>query len=508
MYEKYVDDEIARIWFDQHKLDLWQQTEFAVVRAREELGRIEKGTYWQMHETLSVEPIDLEVWKQKEHERNHDLQGFIEERIRFLSPELQEEFHKHMTSFDTEEPAFARMLKESILVVLKYYWQLEVTLIKMASRHRYTIMGGITHGQFAELQSLGKRCLTWIQQLRVSAKNLIKSAENLKYSKLSGAIGNYGGLDPALEEKTLFILGFEPFYGSTQTMPRELYVPIAQALSQIARTLDKIAVDIRLGARSGQPIYQESFGKKQRGSSKMPHKRNTISSERIGGMARMASGYYSAIEENIASWEERDIAQSSVERVAWPDLFHVTVYSLKLMDKILSGLEVYPDNMLRGIIESRGCYASGEAKEVLKELLVGFNLGYNEAYDIIQLVAFNIFEPSEEELHLREFPAKSFDESDRLLDSFEKISEVKSASIQQIISEGKLMTSPILAATQEQVDVWNIILKKIFQNQKNLARWNEIFKPSYLLKNEAILYEKILPPNLPSLSQKGFVKVL
>ncbi len=492
MYEKYVDEEITRIWLDQHKLDLWQQSEFAVIRAREELGRIEKGIFFRIHKILSEIPIDLKVWKQIERERNHDLQAFIEERIRFLPLELQEEFHKFMTSFDTEEPAFARILKESILIVSKYCSQLEDTLIRMAVKYRYTIMGGVTHGQFAELQTFGKRCLTWLQGLRVSIKNLERAAENLKYSKLSGAIGNYGGLDPALEEKALYILGFEPFYGSTQTMPRELYAPIAQALTQIVLTINKIAVDIRLGARSGRPIYQELFGKSQRGSSKMPHKRNTISSERIGGMARMASGYYSAIERNIASWEERDISQSSVERVAWPDLFHVAVYSLKLMDKILNGLEVYPDNMLLGIIESRGCYASGEAKEVLKAMMVVYGVGSNEAYDIVQLAAFKVFEPDKNELRLREFPVTSFDESDQVFKIFEKMPKAKSLSIRQVISEGELAVSPLLAATQEQIDGWNIILKKIFRNRENLDKWNEIFKPSYLLKNENKLYEQIL----------------
>lgn len=492
MYEKYVDGEIARIWLDQHKLDLWQDTEFAAIRAREELGRIEKGTFWRVHEILSAKPIDLKVWKQIEHERNHDLEAFIEERIRFLPPELQEEFHKYMTSFDTEEPAFARMLKDSIVLILKYYRQLEATLRKIALKYRYTIMNAMTHGQAAEIQSFGKRCLTWIKQLRVSIDNLERSAENLKYSKMSGAIGDYGSLDPELEKKALSILGFEPFYGATQIMPRELYAPIGQALCQIVFTLDKIAIDIRLGARSGNPIYQESFGKKQRGSSKMPHKRNTISSERIEGMARMAEGYLIMIMENIKTWEERAIEQSSVERVAWPDLLHVVAYSLKLMDKIIGGLEVYPDNMLLEIIDTRGCYASGEAKEALKGMLVDYNIGYNEAYDIVQLAAFNVFEPGKEELHLREFPAESLDESDRLLGSFEKMRRFKSSSIQQIISEGMLSVSPILAAKQEQVDVWNIILKKIFQDQKNLDHWNRIFQPSYLLRNEKVLYEEIL----------------
>jgi len=507
MYIKYVDDEIARIWFDSHKLSLWQQTEFSVIRAREELKIIGKGIFYEIHEILSRNPIDLEVWKQIELERNHDLEAFVEERIRFLPPDLQEEFHKHMTSFDTEEPAFAKMLKESIMIVLKYYQQLEATLIKLALRYRYTIMNARTHGQEAELQSFGKRCLTWLQQLRVSIKNLEKASENLKYSKLSGAIGGYGGLNPELEKKTLAILGFEPFYGATQIMPRELYAPIAQALCQVVLTLDKIAIDIRLGARSGRPIYQEPFGKKQRGSSKMPHKRNTISSERIEGMARMADGYLSMIMRNIKTWEERAIEQSSVERVAWPDLLHIVAYSLKLMDKILGGLEVYPDNMLREIIDSRGCYASGEAKELLKEILAEFGIDYNSAYDIVQLAAFKAFEPRSEETIIRKSLPVSFTDADQSLAKFKKIPREEPVSIQMIIPEGKLEVSPKLAATQEKVDIWNHVLREAFISKENLDRWFQIFQPSYLLKNEVVLFEKILPSGSGQLSKDGFVLV-
>ena len=175
---------------------------------------------------------------------------------------------------------------------------------------------------------------------------------NLDYSKLSGAIGNYGSINPEVEIKALELLELQPYYGATQIMPRELYAPLAQALAQIVSTLNKIAMAIRLGARSGNPIYHEPFKKTQMGSSAMPHKKNTIRTEQIEGMERMAHNYLQMIMENIKTWEERAIEQSCVERVAWPDLFHVTIHSLRSMNFVLSGLQVYPDNMLREIIES------------------------------------------------------------------------------------------------------------------------------------------------------------
>jgi adenylosuccinate lyase len=321
---------------------------------------------------------------------------------------------------------------------------------------------------------------------------LKKVAENLKYSKISGAIGNYGSIDPEIEKRALEILGFEPYYGATQIIPREIYAPIAYALCQIVLTLDKIALAIRLGARSGRPIYQEPFGKKQKGSSAMPHKKNTISTEQLEGMARMAKGFLSMIIDNIRTWEERAIEQSCVERVAWPDLFHVVVHSLKTITKVLKGLVVYPENMLLEILESRGCYASSEAKEVLRELGVGYGLNTEDAYRIVQLAAFNDFEASEEINDLRNNPPKSFEEANAMLLKFQQLQKTEVISIKDIIARGELKTSPELEATEKEIKRWNEVLKKIFSNPENIERWNRIFQPSYLLKNEAKLFEETI----------------
>lgn len=497
MIERYQNPEIVKIWSDENKLELWQRTELAVLQARANLGEIWQEDFqkifgiWQMH------PIDIDWWLKREQEIRHDLQAFLDERLRFLPPELQLLVHKKITSYDTEESAFEQMLKDSIWAVrhrwsIDYVTSIESTLERLARKHRFTIMNARTHGQEAELQSFGKRCLTWLKELRVDMENLRKSAETLEYSKLSGAIGNYGTLDPRIEEEALGLLGFKPFYGATQIMPRELYAPIGQALCQIVLTLDKIGGDIRLGARSGRPLWQEPFGKKQKGSSAMPHKKNTISTEKLKGMARLAKGYSSAIMDNIDTWEERAIEQSSVERVAWPDLFHITIHALETMTQVLEGLRVYPDNMLLEIVECRGCYAASEAKEILKELGLRFGLAAEEAYRIVQLAAFNVFEPGEEAKQLRESPAKSLNEADRLLKRFELIPRPSSLSIKEIISAGALKTSEQLDVSKQDVKKWNEVLEQIFQNIDSRCRWDEIFQPSCLLKNEATLYRKIL----------------
>lgn len=493
LIERYEDKEIARIWSDENKLKLWQKTELAVIEAMVDLGQVDKKVNHEISETLLSHPIDINWWKEKDAEIKHDLNAFIEERLRFLPLELQQYFHQKITSYDTEEPAFAIMLKESLELVERYFLELDTILMEMAKKYRFTIMNGRTHGQEAELQTFGKRILTWLRDLRFDFNTLKRASENLIYSKISGAIGNYGSINPELEKKALEILGFKPYYGATQIIPREIYAPIAQALCQLILTLDKIATTIRLGARSGRPIFQEPFGKKQKGSSAMPHKKNTISTEQMEGMGRMALGYMIMIILNIRTWEERAIEQSCVERVAWPDLFHIVVHSLKTMVRVLGGLVIYPDNMLLEIIDSRGCYASSEAKEVLRKLGVQYGLATEDAYRIIQLAAFNVFEPIDKIKKIRMSIPGSLAEADEALKDMEWISpKPKSASIRWIITEGYLKTSPQLDITEEEIQKWNTVLKKIFSVANNRNHWNQIFLPSYLLRNEAKLYQEII----------------
>lgn len=492
MIERYKNAEIEVIWLDENKLRLWQKTELAVILAKVNLRLIDESVYLDIERLLTENQINLIWWKEKEKDISHDLAAFVEERLRFLPVRLQKHFHENMTSYDTEEAAFATMIKESIVVVKQYFAELEEILMEMAVIYRCTLMMARTHGQEAELQTFGKRCLAWLQVLSFDLDNLRKAEENLKYSKLSGAIGNYGSTSPELEKEALKILGFDPYYGATQIMPRELYVPIAQALCQIVETIDKIASDIRLGARSGLPIFQEPFGKKQKGSSAMPHKKNTILSEQLEGLARMARGFSDMIRANIKTWEERSIEQSSVERVAWPDLFHVTVRSLKTINKVLSDLVVFPDNMLLEIVASHGCYASSEAKEFLKSASVDFGISAEDAYRIVQLASFNVFEPGKERAGLRKKIPQSLSESDRLLVKAGKIASLGSISIKHIIAEGRLRFSDQLDIPEERIERWNVALKEIFRNEKMTKEWRNIFRPSYLLRNEKILYKEIL----------------
>jgi len=492
MVSRYANLKINQIFSDEHKLELWQKTELAVIKARANRNLIDPKIYNRILNILRRNPIDVEWWKRRDKEIHHDLNAFIDERIRHLPNHLHQYFHKNLTSYDTEEPAFAGSLLEAAEVIEPLIAALEQTITALAIKYRYTIMNARTHGQEAEMQSFGARGLTWLVDYRVALQALKQSLENLRYSRLSGTIGKYIGLDPWIEANVLKILGFIPFYGATQIMPRILYAPIAQSLCNLVIVIDKIGMDIRLASRSGRPLMQEPFKKKQKGSSAMPHKKNTIRTEQLEGMARMAKGYIGMITDNIKTWEERAIEQSCVERVAWPDLFHVVAQSLGVLDGVLNGLAVYPDNMLKEIHESRGVYASSEVKEFLKEKLADTGLKHEDTYRIVQLACFNVFEPEVKRLAIREKRAGSFAESFELLRTIESMPPEKIISIEKFIPKARLRVSDNLDIAPEQIKIYNQALKALFAQAGVMEEWKKLFTPEFLLKNEAFLYQQIL----------------
>jgi adenylosuccinate lyase len=494
MIPRYEHPAIAGIWSEKSKLEKWQEVELAVINARTWTHEVDAQIFSTIKSTLESNPADITWWKEEEKKTRHDLQAWVSERVRHLPIELRPYFHDGMTSYDTEETAFLMMLKESAGYVCEACGKMELALSTLAVKYRYCPMMGVTHGQHAEVQSFGKRCLTWYQEISTAKQKVSDAFSTLNKSRLSGAIGNYGGVNPTIEEQALGELGFRPFYGATQILPRQLFVPLASALATLVSVISKIAIDIRLGARSPRPIYQEPFGKNQTGSSAMPHKKNTILCEQLEGMERMALGFLMMIMQNIKTWEERAIEQSSVERIAWPDLFHVAMRSLTSCTKVIEGLRVYPDNMILDIVDSKGTWAAGEAKKFLRPYLAVFGVTTEDVYRIVQLASFNVFEPSVSARNIREMPPTSFEVIDDWV--FKAVNDFGPSdweSIKQIIERGELEVADNLANTKEQVDEWNAALKKFFHfSSPALLEWQEIFLVKNRLEDEGTLFQKIL----------------
>jgi len=286
----------------------------------------------------------------------------------------------------------------------------------------------------------------------------------------------------------LKLLGFQPYHGATQILPRILFKPLASAIKGISEVLSKIATDIRLGARSASVLYQEPFAPRQMGSSAGPQKRNTINTEQEVGMEALASGFELAISQVVKTWEERDISQSCVERIAWRDLFHASIRQITVMTKVIDGLVVYPDNMMAEIVKTNGCYAASVAKERLRKLAVPFGLTAEDCYRIVQLAAFDLGYP---ELDSR--VSQSLDEAQKSLEAQWIVSSIPVApdSIRDVIEQARLEVCEILAPTTDEVEGWNKTLRDIFLDPDNRNTWHEVFSLAYLLRHEYVIFEQL-----------------
>ncbi|QQG49684.1 MAG: hypothetical protein HZB70_02700 [Candidatus Berkelbacteria bacterium] len=489
MIERYAQEDITAIFSDKTKVKRWQDTEIAVTQAYTESHEFSEADFREFKGALLAHPVDLKWWKRRDEKIHHDLNAFLEERARRLPTRLQPLLHSNMTSYDTQEAAFARTLIDASHLVLKELAKLKEVLQAQALKHRFSLMVGKTHGQQGELQTHGKRCITWLRALEADRLLIEQAKAKLRYSKISGAVGNWGPIHPDIERRALEILGLEPYCGATQIIPREIYTPLADALAQTVLTIDKIALDIRLNARTPLPLYHEPFAKEQKGSSAMPHKKNPINTEQLEGMGRMASTYAAGIKQNIRTWEERAIEQSCVERVFWPDLFHVTMRAVSVLTKVLKGLVIYRHNMLIEIILSRGCYATAGAKEVLKQLVEPHGLKAEDAYRVIQLAAFNIFEYSGPVLSM----PKSLDQAEQQLAEFTATwqFETQPTTLADYVMRAELQPSSQLKASAWKIKQWNRALRKVFVCPQARLEWTEAFRPTNVLKHEAHLFEQL-----------------
>lgn len=493
MIRRYRNLRIAPLFTDEAKLNGWQIVELAVIQARETLDGVAPGTYRAVSDILTAAPFDIAWWLQRDKEINHDLNAFLEERVRHLPAELTGEFHRDMTSYDTEDPAFALKLVAAAEIVREELLQLFAVAHELARAHRHTVMLKRTHGQGAKLGSFGVRVLTWIAQLSDAAQQLYPAIDKCRLSRISGATGNYGGnMSPELEQEALALLGLRPYYGATQIVPRTVHAPLAQALLLIAEAAGKIALDVRLSARSGMPLMHEPFGSVQKGSSAMPHKKNPIICEQMEGLVRLARGYASSLTMNISTSEERAIEQSCVERVAWPDLLHTVSRIITQMTKVLKGLVVYKDHMLQEVILARGTYASDEAKNWLAKTLSARGHSSEVAYRIVQLASFCVFEPGQEWQAIRSADPSDFSPADALVLDAHPPFSVAESTICSIVEYGCLRPVATLAATAAVVEGWNELLRRIFSDDAVRADWREVFRPSRLLRHEAFLFDRFL----------------
>ena len=331
--------------------------------------------------------IDVPRILEIERRTHHDVLAFTESVAERVGPEARW-FHYGLTSSDVVDTALALQLRDAGDLLAEELERAERAVLVRAEEHRHTPMIGRTHGVHAEPTTFGLKLLGWAVELRRQRERLGAAFDGVRHGKLSGAVGTYANAEPQVEASTLAALGLEREDVATQVIPRVRHAALLSAIAGVGSSLDRFATELRHLQRTEVREVEEPFGKGQKGSSAMPHKKNPIVAERISGLARVLRANSLVGLENVALWHERDISHSSAERVVLPDSTIALDYMLDRFTWLAEGMVVHPERMLRNLEASHGLVFSGRALLAL----VDGGLGRERAYEVVQRNALRAWE--------------------------------------------------------------------------------------------------------------------
>jgi adenylosuccinate lyase len=376
---------MARIWSDEGKLERWLEVELAALDAWAEVGAVPAEAAQEIR--AKAQPPTPERVAEIEEKTHHDLAAFVDAVATDLG-ESGRWFHYGLTSSDVVDTALALQMRAAGELILSGLDHAFEAVIERAEEHRLTLTIGRTHGVHAEPTTFGLKLAVWAFELDRARGRVGRALEAVLVGKLSGAVGNYAAVDPEVERLACERLGLEPEPAATQVVQRDRHAELLTALAVVAASLEKFALEIRHLARTEVAEVQEPFGKGQKGSSAMPHKRNPVVAERICGLARVLRGAALVGLENVALWHERDISHSSAERVVIPDAFLALDYMLDRFAWLVAGLVVRPERMRGNLDSSHGLFFS----QRLLLALVDAGLSRDEAYRVVQGHAMRAWE--------------------------------------------------------------------------------------------------------------------
>ena len=379
MIERYSRKEIKIIWEDYNKYTIWLDIELAAAEAMEKLKIIPSGV---VKKVKSKAKINVKRILNIEDKVKHDVIAFLTSITEKVGKEARY-LHKGMTSSDVLDTCFNLQLKQSGELILKDIDKLLKSIKKQAVKHKFTLCIGRSHGIHAEPITFGLKMLTFYQEFIRNKKRLEDSIKEISTCAISGAVGTFANIDPRVESYVAkkLKLSVEPI--STQVIPRDRHAQFFSTLGIIASSIERFAVEIRHLQRTEVLEVEEFFGKKQKGSSAMPHKKNPILSENLTGLARLIRSNVAPALENVALWHERDISHSAVERNIGPDTTIYLDFALCRLESVVKNLNVYPENMMKNLNITNGIFFS---QRILLELTtVGFTR--EEAYKIVQVNA-------------------------------------------------------------------------------------------------------------------------
>ena len=376
MIERYSRKELKAIWDDYNKYSIWLNIELTVAESMEKLKIIPRGVAKKIK---SKAKINVKRISDIEDEVKHDVIAFLTS-IAEKSGKEARYLHKGMTSSDVLDTCFNLQLKQSGEILLKDIDELLKSIKKQAIKHKFTLCIGRSHGIHAEPITFGLKMLTFYQEFLRNKKRLEDAIKEISTCAISGAVGTFANVDPRVESYVAKKLKLHVEPVSTQIIPRDRHAHFFSTLGIIASSIERFAVEIRHLQRTEVLEVEEFFGKKQKGSSAMPHKKNPILSENLTGLARLIRSNVVPALENVALWHERDISHSAVERNIGPDSTIALDFALYRLNNVVKGLNIYPKNMMKNLNITNGIFFS---QRVLIELTaVGFTR--EKAYRIVQ----------------------------------------------------------------------------------------------------------------------------
>ncbi len=373
--ERYSNPEMARVWSLDSKFEKWLAVEIAVCEAWAELGAIPEEAMPAIRRARVDRPRMDEIFAQT----RHDVTAFLRAVGETIGPESRF-VHLGLTSNDVIDTGLCLQVAEASAILLADVEGLLRVLESLALAHKDTVMVGRTHGVHAEPITFGFKVAVWVDEFRRNRHRLAEAADQMAYGKISGAVGTHANVPPAVEERACEILGLKVAPVSTQILQRDRHAYYMTTLAVIASSLEKVATELRGLQRTEVLEVEEPFSSGQTGSSAMPHKRNPELAERICGLARVIRGNALTALENVALWHERDISNSSAERMIFPESCLLLDYVLRLATRVLGGLNVYPARMRRNLESSHGLVYS----QRILLALIDKGLSRTRAYDLVQ----------------------------------------------------------------------------------------------------------------------------
>jgi len=381
MIPRYSLPEMATLFTDQFRLQQWLEVELLAVEGWAKAGVVDPGVAAEVRRRApTVDAAFVAAVDAREAVTDHDVAAFVDVVQDAIGPPEGSWVHYGLTSSDVVDTALCATLTRAVDLVLGEVDRLVGALKARAAEHIGTPMAGRTHGMQAEPTTFGAKAALWCLQVDRDRQRLRRARATIAVGKLSGAVGTYANIDPVVEEHVCTALGLVAV-PATQVVARDRHAEVLYALASLGATIETIATEVRHLARTELQEVEEPFGRGQKGSSAMPHKRNPILSERLCGMARLLRGYLGAGLEDVALWHERDISHSSVERVALPDAFLLAHYMARRATSLVEGLVVHPDRMRANLVDA-SCGLVFSQPVLLA--LVAAGLTRDAAYRIVQ----------------------------------------------------------------------------------------------------------------------------